>query len=395
MVGPDGRVVEGTWSRAPRAYGTMGRVSTPDVTPYDALLLVSFGGPERPEDVVPFLENVTRGRGIPRERLEEVGQHYHIFGGRSPINDLNRTLLAAIREDLAGHGIELPVYWGNRNWDPYLADVVAQMKTDGITRAACFTTSAYSSYSSCRQYRENLAAAAVEDGPVLDKLRLYFNHPGFLEPVVDAVVSATGTRPAARLVFVTHSIPDVMNAGSGPMGGAYLAQHRDAAAYVAARVAEVTGRDHAHDLVFCSRSGPPQVPWLEPDVNDHLEKLAASGVGSVVLVPIGFVSDHMEVVYDLDTEAMATAGRLGLDAVRVPTSGTDGRFVAMVRDLLVERAAVERGEPASRAAVGGWPACWDRCAADCCPNPRAPVPALSQLPEGQRPAGDYPSGATA
>jgi ferrochelatase len=367
----------------------------PDVMPYDALLLVSFGGPERPEDVVPFLENVTRGRGIPRERLEAVGEHYFLFGGRSPINDLNRDLLAAIRADLAAHGIDLPVYWGNRNWDPFLTEAVARMRADGVTRAACFATSAYSSYSSCRQYREDLADAAVENGPVLDKLRLYFNHPGFLEPVVDAVVGGVEGREEARLVFVTHSVPESMNAGSGPRGGAYLAQHLDAAQYVADRVAEVTGRPHAHDLVFCSRSGPPQMPWLEPDVNDHLEKLAGEGVRSVVLVPIGFVSDHMEVVYDLDTEALATAERLGLDAVRAATSGTDPRFVAMVRELLLERAAVERGADVDRVAVGAWPACWDRCAADCCPNPRAARPALSQLPAGERPAGDWPAGVTA
>jgi ferrochelatase len=349
------------------------------VSPYDALLLVSFGGPEKPEDVVPFLENVTRGRGIPRERLEEVGAHYRLFGGRSPINDLNRALLEAIRADLREHDLDLPVYWGNRNWDPYLTDTVAQMKADGVTRAACFVTSAYSSYSSCRQYRENLADAldAVGEGaPRLDRLRSYYNHPGFLDPVVDAVVVAVEERPGARVVFVTHSVPESMNAGSGPRGGAYLAQHRNAAAYVTERAAAVTGREHAADLVFCSRSGPPQVPWLEPDVNDHLEKLAGDGVRSVVLVPIGFVSDHMEVVYDLDTEALATAERLGLDAVRVPTSGTDPRFVAMVRDLLLERAAVERGETVERVAVGGDPACWDLCAAGCCPNPRGDRPAL-------------------
>ncbi|HET8662838.1 MAG TPA: ferrochelatase [Nocardioides sp.] len=348
-------------------------------SPYDALLLVSFGGPEKPEDVVPFLENVTRGRGIPRERLEEVGAHYRLFGGRSPINDLNRALLDAIRADLREHDLDLPVYWGNRNWDPYLTDTVAQMKADGATRAACFVTSAYSSYSSCRQYRENLADAVAEVGegaPRLDRLRSYYNHPGFLEPVVDAVVAALEDRRDARVVFVTHSVPESMNAGSGPQGGAYLAQHRNAAAYVTERVAEVTGREPQADLVFCSRSGPPQVPWLEPDVNDHLEKLAGDGVGAVVLVPIGFVSDHMEVVYDLDTEAMATAERLGLDAVRVPTSGSDPRFAAMVRDLLLERAAVERGEAVDRAAVGGDPACWDLCPAGCCPNPRGERPAL-------------------
>jgi protoporphyrin/coproporphyrin ferrochelatase len=349
------------------------------VSPYDALLLVSFGGPEKPEDVVPFLENVTRGRGIPRERLEVVGAHYLGFGGRSPINDINRALLDAIRADLAGHGIDIPVYWGNRNWDPYLTDTVARMRDDGVNRAACFVTSAYSSYSSCRQYRENLADATdqVGDGaPRLDRLRSYYNHPGFLEPVVDAVAEALRDRPGARLVFVTHSIPESMNAGSGPQGGAYLAQHRNAAAYVADRVASRTGQEHATDLVFCSRSGPPQVAWLEPDVNDHLEKLAGDGIGSVVLIPIGFVSDHMEVVYDLDTEARATAERLGLDAFRVSTSGTDARFVAMVRDLLVERAAVERGEAVERASVGGEPACWDLCPTGCCPNPRGDRPAL-------------------
>src|SRR3954447_21534724 len=192
-----------------------------DVSPYDALLLVSFGGPERPEDVIAFLENVTAGRGIPRERLEEVGEHYHLFGGKSPINDLNRSLLGAIRDDLRDHGIDLPVYWGNRNWDPFLADAVARMKDDGVTRAACFVTSAYSSYSSCRQYREDLAAAVAAVGdaaPRLDRLRSYYNHPGFLDPVVDAVAEAVEARPQARLVFVTHSIPTTMNDGSGPRG---------------------------------------------------------------------------------------------------------------------------------------------------------------------------------
>jgi ferrochelatase len=349
------------------------------VSPYDALLVVSFGGPERPEDVLPFLENVTRGRGIPPERLAEVGEHYFLLGGKSPINDLNRDLLAAVRADLGAHGIDLPVYWGNRNWDPFLTEAVAQMEKDGVTRAACFVTSAYSSYSSCRQYRENLAdalAPVAGSGIRLDRLRSYYNHPGFLEPVVDAVAAAVADRPEARLVFVTHSIPTSMNDASGPQGGAYLAQHRNAAAYVARRVAEVSGHDRAHDLVFCSRSGPPQMPWLEPDVNDHLEKLAAQGVGSVALVPIGFVSDHMEVVYDLDTEALATARRCGLAAVRVATSGTDPRFTAMVRELLVERAAVERGKPVEREAVGGEPPCWDLCAVGCCPNPRGDQPAL-------------------
>jgi ferrochelatase len=357
---------------------------TPDTSPYDAVLLVSFGGPEGPEDVVPFLENVTRGRGIPRERLEEVGQHYHDFGGRSPINDQNRAFLAALREDLAGAGIDLPVYWGNRNWDPYLTDTVRQMAEDGITRAACFVTSAYSSYSSCRQYRENLfdAVDGLEGAPRLDKLRHYFNHPGFVESMVDATLAALADLPeeareSAHLAFVTHSIPETMNEGSGPDGGAYVAQHRSLAEEVVERVRQETGRRHRHELVFCSRSGAPHVPWLEPDINDHLARLHDHGVPGVVMVPIGFVSDHMEVVYDLDTEALATAEKLGLPATRAATAGIDPRFVATVRDLLLERAAVERGERVVRAAVGGLPACWDRCPAGCCPNPRAERPALA------------------
>ena len=355
----------------------------PDVTPYDALLLVSFGGPEGPDDVLPFLENVTRGRGIPPERMAEVGEHYHLFGGRSPINDQNRALLAAIREDLAGAGIDLPVYWGNRNWDPYLTDTVRQMAEDGVTRAACFTTSAYSSYSSCRQYRENLAdaGAGVEGAPVLDRLRQYFNHPGFVEPVVDATLAALAELPdrvrdAAHLVFVTHSIPETMNESSGRQGGAYVHQHRSVVAEVVDRIRQETGRRNPHELVYCSRSGPAHIPWLEPDVNEHLEQLSRKGAPAVVLVPVGFVSDHMEVVYDLDTEALATAEKLDLPTVRAATPGIDPRFVAMVRDLLVERAATERGERPRRHAVGSLQAWWDHCAEGCCPNPRGTRPAV-------------------
>ena len=363
----------------------------PDVSPYDALLLLSFGGPEKPEDVVPFLENVTRGRGIPRERLVEVGQHYFGFGGKSPINDQNRAFLAALRADLREAGVDVPVYWGNRNWDPYLTDTLAQMKADGVRRAAVFTTSAYASYSSCRQYRENLFDAAEEVGdgdvtaaPVLDKLRHYFNHPGFVEPVVDGVLASLAelpeeTRAGARIVFVTHSIPTVMNDASGRPGegGAYVAQHLDVSRVVAERVAEEVGTAHDWDLVYCSRSGAPHVPWLEPDVNDHLEELHARGVRAVVLCPVGFVSDHMEVIYDLDTEALATCERLGLHARRSATAGDDPRFVAAVRDLLLERAAVERGEEVARASVGELGALWDRCPAGCCFNARADRPTLA------------------
>jgi len=377
-----------------------------DSDPYDALLLVSFGGPERPGDVLPFLGNVTRDRGVPPERLAEVAAHYDAFGGRSPINDQCRALLAAVRAHFASVGLTTPVYWGNRNWDPYLRDAVAQMAADGITRAACFVTSAYSSYSGCRQYREDLfdAAAVVERAdpgraahvPRLDRLRHYFNHPGFVEPVVDATVAALERLPAperqaARLVFVTHSIPSAMNLASGRHGGgggeAYVQQHRDVAAAVASRVASATGADRGRDLAYCSRSGPPQVPWLEPDVNDHLRSLHEAGVLGVVVVPIGFVSDHMEVVFDLDTEAAQTARRLGLEFARAATPGVDPRFVAMVGDLLLERAAVERGAAAvPRAVIGRLPASWDRCPAGCCANPRdAERPALGGAGPGGRP----------
>ncbi len=359
-------------------------MTPPDIAPYDALLLVSFGGPERPEDVVPFLENVTRGRGIPRERLEEVGEHYFLFGGKSPINDQNRELIAAIEEDLRSNGIDLPVYWGNRNWDPYLADTLRQMEADGVRRAACLVTSAYSSYSGCRQYRENLADAVAEVGPGaprLDRLRHYFNHPGFVEPMVDATLAALADlgdadRHEAQLLFVTHSIPTAMNDASGAEGGAYVSQHLSVMDEIVERVRQETGLRYPHALVYCSRSGPPHVPWLEPDVNDRMEELAEEGAGAVVVVPIGFVSDHMEVIYDLDTEAAATAEKLGLAFARAATAGVDPRFVAMVRDLLAERAAAERGLDVRRRAVGSRPASWDVCPAGCCANARGPRPAL-------------------
>jgi protoporphyrin/coproporphyrin ferrochelatase len=363
----------------------------PDIAPYDALLLVSFGGPEKAEDVLPFLENVTRGRGIPRERLEEVGEHYYLFGGRSPINDQNRRFIAAVEEDLRSSGIAIGVYWGNRNWDPYLSDTLAQMQADGVRRAACLVTSAYSSYSGCRQYRENLAEAVATvsrsgvEVPRLDRLRHYFNHPGFVDAMVRNTVAAVGQLPEgeraeAELVFVTHSIPVAMNAGSGPRGGAYEAQHLEVARLVGEGVDAVTGRPRARSLVYCSRSGPPGQPWLGPDVNDHLRQLAAEGRSSAVLVPIGFISDHMEVRFDLDAEALETAGGLGLACSRAATVGTDPSFVAAVRELVLERAAVERGETRVRRALGDLGPSHDACPAGCCPNLRAPgTPALCGL----------------
>ncbi|MFE6867668.1 ferrochelatase [Kitasatospora sp. NPDC057692] len=366
--------------------------------PYDALLLLSFGGPEAPEDVVPFLENVTHGRGIPKERLREVGKHYFLFGGVSPINGQNRALLAALREDFAGHGLDLPVYWGNRNWAPYLVDTLRGIAADGHRRIAVLATSAYAGYSGCRQYRENLAdalaALAAEGLPELrvDKLRHFFNHPGFVEPVIDATAAALERLPeevraGARLAFTTHSIPDTMAETSGAPddpargrpGGAYVAQHLDVARLVAAAVAERTGvADRPWELVYQSRSGAPHTPWLEPDICDHLEAQHADGAPAVVMVPIGFVSDHMEVKYDLDTEAVAKAAELGLPVARAATVGADPRFAAAVRELVLERAAAERGEPVTRCALGALGPGHDVCAVACCPNPRAPRPAAAE-----------------
>jgi protoporphyrin/coproporphyrin ferrochelatase len=359
----------------------------PNASPYDALLLVSFGGPEAPDDVLPFLERVTAGRGVPRSRLLEVAEHYHHFGGRSPINDQNRALIAAINADFAEAGLAVPIYWGNRNSPPFLGDTVTQMADDGISRAIAFVTSAYSSYSGCRQYREDLAdavAATVAAGrtpPWIDRLRQYFNHPGFVFANADAVVAALSRLGAAladraRVIFVTHSIPTVMAEQSGPSGGAYVAQHRMTAQAVIAQAARDLENVPDWDLAYCSRSGPPHIPWLEPDINDHLEALAQRGIDTVVLAPIGFVSDHMEVVYDLDTEALATAKRLQMTVVRAATAGTHPAFVAAVRNLLLERAAIERGEAIKRAAVGPLLASHDVCPAGCCPNPRGPRRAL-------------------
>jgi ferrochelatase len=357
----------------------------PSLDPYDAVLLLSFGGPDGPDDVLPFLENVTGGRAIPRERLLEVAEHYAAVGGKSPINDQNRALLRALRVELACRGLNQPVVWGNRNWTPYVVDALRELHDGGARRVAVVTTSAYSSYSSCRQYREDLAAALMTlaaEGRRLEvaRIRAYYDHPGFVAATTKAVLTALGRLPEpvrarARLVFVTHSIPVAMAETSGPDGAAYLAQHREIAAEVSARVTAATGRPHGWDLVYCSRSGPPTQPWLEPDVNDHLRALAAREASSVVLAPVGFVSDHMEVVHDLDTEALATAAEVGLPITRAATVGTSQPFVQGLVDLLEERAAQARGtrlEQAVVGALGPWPAI---CAAGCCPNPRGERPA--------------------
>ncbi|MFJ9120034.1 ferrochelatase [Streptomyces sp. NPDC102394] len=366
--------------------------ATLSTRPYDALLLLSFGGPEGPDDVIPFLENVTRGRGIPRERLKEVGEHYFLFGGVSPINDQNRALLDALRKDFADHGLDLPIYWGNRNWAPYLTDTLREMTADGHRRILVLATSAYASYSGCRQYRENLAdalAALQAEGrelPRVDKLRHYFNHAGFVEPMIEGVLRALDELPeevraGAHLAFSTHSIPTASADTSGPVeghgeGGAYVAQHLEVASLIADAVRERTGVEHPWKLVYQSRSGAPHIPWLEPDICDHLETVHEAGAPGVVIAPIGFVSDHMEVLYDLDTEARAKAEELGLPMRRSATVGADPRFAAAVRDLILERAATERGEKPTPCALGTLGASHDLCPVGCCPA-RAPKPAAA------------------
>ena len=358
--------------------------------PYDALLVVSFGGPDGPADVLPFLENVLRGRNVPRERMLEVAEHYDHFGGRSPINDQNRALIAAFEKELAEHGPKLPIYWGNRNWHPLLPDTLQKMAADGVRRALAFVTSAYSSYSGCRQYRENIVAAqqAVAAGrsvaaatdrlssPEIDKLRVFFNHPGFINPMIEHTRAAFEQIPPDRrnkalLVFTAHSIPHAMAEGCR-----YEAQLREASRLVAAGVGK-----QDWSLVYQSRSGPPQQPWLGPDINDFLRGVTgverqrvATAPGShqgsdrwhalrdIVVVPIGFISDHLEVLYDLDTEARQLCGELGINMIRAATVGTHPRFIRMIRELIEERMT----DSPNRQALGDLGPSHDACPEDCC-----------------------------
>lgn len=372
---------------------------------YDAILLTSFGGPEGQDDVLPFLRNVTVGRGIPDERLEEVAHHYRHFGGVSPINAQNRALQAALRTELDARGLDLPVYWGNRNWDPYLTDAVREAHAAGHRRLLAVVTSAYSSYSSCRQYREDLARALDETGlageMTIDKVRQYFDHPGFVSPFVEGVRAALqSTREAlpdidvtrdVHVLFATHSIPTQTALSSGPpdsdLGeeGAYGAQHRAVADVVMSAVGSSDGPDAfagvPWSLVYQSRSGAPTTPWLEPDINDAITELAEQGAKAVVIAPIGFVSDHMEVMWDLDEEALTTAREAGLHAERVPTPGVHPDFVAGLVDLVAERLAGPDGAPVApgRPALtplGPW---YDVCRPGCCANPRGERPAVAGL----------------
>jgi ferrochelatase len=324
----------------------------------DAVLILSFGGPESPDEVIPFLENVLRGRNVPRERILEVAGHYYHFGGRSPINEQNRRLMRELEAELAVNGLQLPVYWGNRNWHPLLPDTLRTMSADGITRAFAFVTSAYSSYSGCRQYKEDIARASSEVGPgapVVEKLRVFFNHPGFIEPMVEQLreaLSQVSENP--HLLFTAHSIPVAMAETSD-----YVAQLEE----VSRLIASACGQSR-YRLVYQSRSGPPMQTWLEPDIGDALREIAAGeGTRDVVLVPVGFTSDHMEVLYDLDYEAKHLADELGLRMVRSGTAGSHPRFVQMIRELVEERLF---GKPPLR--LGSMMP--GACDPDCCPAPK-------------------------
>ncbi len=337
---------------------------------YDAVLIVSFGGPEKRQDVMPFLENVVRGKNVPRARLLEVAEHYYRFDGKSPINDHVRELMKLLRAQLDERHIALAIYWGNRNWHPLLVDTVAQMAADGVKRALAFVTSAYSSYSSCRQYLEDIERARQplgDQAPTVDKVRLFFNHPLFVAANVDRLREALERIPAARrsrahVVCTAHSIPASMAASCD------YAKQLDETTRLVCDALDVDAERRS--LVFQSRSGPPRVPWLEPDVNDHLRSLKERGAQDVVILPIGFLSDHMEVLYDLDVEAQRTCDEMGLNMVRAAAVGTHPQFVAMAAELIAERV---RGAPGQ--AIGALPAWPDVCPADCCPPP---VPARSR-----------------
>ncbi len=338
----------------------------------DAVLLVSFGGPESMDEVMPFLRKVTAGRDVPDERLQSVAEHYFSRGGVSPINAQTAALQQALQAVLDGDGLR--VFWGNRNSQPWLADAYAEMAGASVDRAIAVFTSAYSSYSGCRQYRENLAEAQVP-GIETVKIPAYYNNPGFVKANLENLLTAlVGADPSSRVIFTTHSIPVAMASASGPQLNGYVAQHRALAGYLMRQVELRTGRNHRWDLVYQSRSGPPRVPWLEPDINDHLRDLAETGTSSVVVAPIGFVSDHMEVVQDLDTEAAATAAGLGLGLGRVPTVGVQPAFV---EGLAAWIRAVRAGEPLETVFDDPLPS---PCVHACCPNPRQARPALCEQP---------------
>jgi ferrochelatase len=337
---------------------------------YDAILFVSFGGPEGPEDVIPFLENVVRGRNIPRERMLAVAEHYDHFGGVSPINQQNRELIESVTRELRQRGITIPIYWGNRNWHPLLAETLSTMKSDGVRQAIAFVTSAHSSYSGCRQYRQNIADACSsvgENAPRVDKIRVFYNHPDFIAANADRVREAVNRLPeelrsTCRLYFTAHSIPLSM-----ALHCDYEKQLRESCRLVAEEVEVPSDR---WQLVYQSRSGRPEDPWLEPDILDAIRAASAEGVPAVVLIPVGFLTDHLEVLYDLDEEAARLAKEKHLPLARAETVGTHPRFITMVCKLIEERLFDDR----PREAIGRFPANWDVCAENCCPAPvRRPI----------------------
>jgi len=339
----------------------------PEPQDYDAILIVSFGGPESREDVIPFLENVLRGRNVPRERMLAVAEHYYHFEGKSPINQQTRELIAALKRELEQHGPNLPVYWGNRNWHPMLADTLRQMKQDGTRRALAFVTSAYSSYSGCRQYREDIARAQAEIGagaPEIDKIRAFFNHPGFIDATVERVRAALSELPPnaqqhVKLVYVAHSVPISMASTSD-----YVQQLQEVRRLVSGRLG--TSNDA---LVYQSRSGAPGQPWLEPDILDYIREVKQNNLATALVVaPISFISDHMEVLYDLDIEARQLCASLSVPMARAKTVGVHPKFIAMIRELILERTAA-----AERRALGSLGPRPDNCADDCCPAPPRPI----------------------
>ena len=369
---------------------------------YDAILLAGFGGPEGPDDVMPFLRNVTRGRGIPDERLVEVSAHYLALDGISPINEQNRSLRDALETELRARGVNVPVLWGNRNWTPYLADVISDAAGGGQTRLLGLATSAYSSYSSCRQYREDFGLALQSTGLLgrvrIDKVRPYFDETGFVRPFVDGTRSALEDALTdgidlddIEVVFTTHSIPSAMAATSGSAArgdhtenGAYVDQHLAVCRVVADELESWFGKPVSWQLAYQSRSGPPAMPWLEPDVNEVVTALPGAGRRAVVVVPVGFVSDHVEVVWDLDNETLETAAAAGLWFRRVATPGTDPRFVSALVDLLMARLEPGLATP-GRISPTGLRARPDFCAVGCCINQRGPKPTTA----GQDSAADW------
>jgi ferrochelatase len=325
--------------------------------PYDSILVLSFGGPEKHDDVIPFLENVLRGKNVPRERMFQVAEHYYHFDGKSPINDQNRELVAKLQAELDQHGPKLPVYWGNRNWHPMLSDTLRQMREDGRRRALAYVTSAFSSYSGCRQYREDIQRSQAEVGPgapAVDKIRVFYNHPLFIELIAENVRTALNQLPGAQLIFTAHSVPLSMADTSD-----YQKQLFESCSLVADR-----SGIRNWQLVYQSRSGPPSVPWLEPDIGDAIRKLQSQGVGSVVISPIGFTTSHMEVLYDLDTETRGLCRQLGMEMVRAETPGAHPKFIAMIRELIGERMGL-----GPKRALGQFGPFHDVCPSDCCPAP--------------------------